>query len=274
MATRVTRAPTNPRVDTVVMSGGAPTSPLVAGFLCSLWERGKTFKNFHTSGAGALMVLLSISPSDSTPGEALENWVENGVADDIYHGFPVNFKLFRKPGPFTPIFRRLAERYKLPLLRGQAVPSATNIRDLVAETRALLRERDPVRELLAEWLTRPAHDNPRQIDIDRRRGNPMEQLHAALLNIWRENTAGQLYNRLMRRKDPVKLFRDKWLESVLTTDEHRRVYNDLVDLWFSILTPSTLLPRSEGLAAPLPFLEELVDFDNLEDNIANIDARG
>src|SRR5215510_4000907 len=68
--------------DTVVMSGGAPMSPLMAGFLCALWEEKKTFRNFHTSGAGALMALLFLAPKGTDPGTALTNWAHNGVADE------------------------------------------------------------------------------------------------------------------------------------------------------------------------------------------------
>src|SRR5512134_1879675 len=97
-------------LDTVVMSGGAPQSPLMAGFLYELLKHGKTFKNFHTSGAGALMALLMIAPKEGNPCRALKGWVEAGVADEIYSGLPVNFKLFHKPGPFAPLFSMLAQR--------------------------------------------------------------------------------------------------------------------------------------------------------------------
>lgn len=40
----------------------------------------------------------------------------------------------------------------------------------------------------------------------------------------------------------------------------RRLFNDLIDLTLSLLTPTTL-PFSTGLCEPLPFLEEIVDFD-------------
>jgi hypothetical protein len=261
-------------IDTVVMSGGAPTSPLMAGFLYAMIdrERGKkpkVFRNFHTSGAGALMALLTIAPrGDPTkPVEsakkALQEWVESGVADEIYKLFPVNFKLFRKPGPFTPMFRRLAERYKVPPKQPGSQPITEPIQ-LLGDTGEPVGKRDPIRELLAEWVARPAHDSPSRDDIKRRRANSLEQLYATLLNLWDNNVNRADYRRLMLRKDPVKLFRDKWMESLFTSDYQRRVYNDLVELWFALLTPSTLAPRSEGLAASLPFLEDIVDFDRLK----------
>ena len=161
-------------IETVVLSGGAPQSPLMAGFLYALLKRGKMFRVFHTSGAGALMALLTIAPRDATPEEALLRWSTVGVADMIYRWLPVNFKLFSKPGPWAPIFRRWAQYYKFP---------------------------------------------------DR----PGEQESAAELRL--------------------------------------RLYNDLVDLWFSALTPSTLTYWSKGLAAPFPFLEEVVDFRKFRGNL-------
>jgi NTE family protein len=44
-----------------------------------------------------------------------------------------------------------------------------------------------------------------------------------------------------------------------------RLYNDLVDLWVSILTPSTTNPFSQGMCAPFPFFDEMVDFSKLLD---------
>lgn len=50
----------------------------------------------------------------------------------------------------------------------------------------------------------------------------------------------------------------------LTSEDWRRFYNDWVDFWFAILTPTTLSYASTGLCDPLPFLEEMVDFDALK----------
>jgi hypothetical protein len=44
----------------------------------------------------------------------------------------------------------------------------------------------------------------------------------------------------------------------------RRLYNDWIDFWFSAATPTTLNYFSEGLCAPLPFLEEWVNFHALQ----------
>jgi predicted acylesterase/phospholipase RssA len=166
------------------MSGGAPHSPLMAGFLYALLKRGKMFRVFHTSGAGALMALLTIAPRNSTPEAALLRWSQVGVADMIYRWLPVNFKLFSKPGPWAPIFRRWARYYKVPD-----------------------RPTEP---------TRP------------------------------ETSA----------------------------DLARRLHNDLVDLWFSALTPSTLNYLSKGLAAPFPFLEEVVDFGRFQQKLQEKTFKG
>jgi len=246
-------------IDTVVMSGGAPMSPLMAGFLFALWKDGKTFKNFHTSGAGALMALLSISPPKGvTPGKALEDWADTGVADEIYRNLPVNFKLFHKPGPFSPVFQRLAQRFKIPVA-GQPASAQEGT--------------DTVKELFVDWLATPAHDNPTRLDILRRLGNPLEQMHAALRTLWlKDPTRGRAA--LARRPDPVKRARDKWLTSLLDKPDDQRLYNDLVDLFFSALTPSTLTNKSQGLAAPLPFLESVVDFDTLDANVRALGGDG
>src|SRR5262249_3326493 len=45
---------------------------------------------------------------------------------------------------------------------------------------------------------------------------------------------------------------------------YRRFYNDWIDMLASIMTPTTLNPFSQGVCAPFPFLEEMVDFDELK----------
>lgn len=44
----------------------------------------------------------------------------------------------------------------------------------------------------------------------------------------------------------------------------KRLYNDLIDLWVTALTPSTLSGKSKGLMTPLPLVDDLVDFDRLK----------
>jgi len=235
--------PAGRHIDTVVMSGGAPQSPLMAGFLYAMWKKNKTFLHFHTSGAGALMALLFIAPKRGDPGEALKNWVEAGVADEIYRVLPQNFKLFHKPGPFAPMFARLAERFKIP----------------VKETPT--EGRDAVAEFMAEVVGSLETYNSR-LGLSLRK-DPVEQMR----ELWRamagvEPGAG-LRDRLLEGKDPIRRLREMWLTSWFTTPEQQRFYNDMVDLTFAAMTPSTLTSKSLGLAAPLPFLEKIVDFGNL-----------
>lgn len=218
-------------INTVLMSGGAPNSPLMAGFLYALLEKGKMFSNYHTAGAGTLMALLCLAPrvnesrdKDDEPGcgdngehggehddppaleaqklspenarkdgmRALKEWVDAGVSDDIYDFFPVNFKLFQKPGPFAPLMSRLAGRYHVGVQDGRLDPTTS---------------------------------------------------------------------------DPFRGLRSTFVSRIFDTPERRRTYNDLVDLMFSAMTPSTLTPRSKGLAAPLPFLEDKVDFEKLQKKV-------
>lgn len=247
------------RIGTVLMSGGAPTSPLMAGFLHALLENGRTFDEFHTSGAGALMALLSISPKDRTPMEALRDWVENGVADEVYGRFPVNFKLFRKPGPFAPLFKKLAERFKVPVEDPASIGQRTDVDKLLASAGSP----NPTTELLADWLA-TARENRSGPKSDR---DEIDRLEDRLLTAWSKDRDDALYKKLLSRKDPIKRIRDNWLLTWLETDEQRRTYNDLIDLWFSALTPTTLNYRSKGLAAPLPFLDDIVDFKALVTNL-------
>src|SRR5262245_157014 len=163
-------------IRTVLMSGGAPTSPLMAGFLHAVLESNQTFDQFHTSGAGALMALLSVSPKECTPLQALRDWVENGVADEVYAGLPVNFKLFRKPGPFAPLYKKLAERFKVPVQD----PAAIGDREDRDKLLAAVGKPNPTTELLADWLASPRDDRsgPKS---DR---DPLDRVEDRLLTMW------------------------------------------------------------------------------------------
>jgi len=231
-------------IDTVVMSGGAPQSPLMAGFLHEILSAGRSFRNFHTSGAGALMALLLIAPKNDDPAGTLKNWVEAGVADEIYKSFPVNFKLFHKPGPFSALFSLMAQRFKVPLTNAHATPSD-----------------DPMKVLLAEWLANPG-PQPAASPTD---GDALDRFQQRLTGMWTGKRDDKVYDQLKAATDPIKRLRDAWLGSWLKDDKQKRVYNDIVDLVFSAMTPSTLSAKSTGLAAPLPFLDDLVCFDRLND---------
>jgi NTE family protein len=62
---------------------------------------------------------------------------------------------------------------------------------------------------------------------------------------------------------PIKKFFDKFklAEHDDTKDEFVRFYNDWLDLWAAIVTPTFVNPRSEGVCAPFPFANDFIDFD-------------
>ncbi len=82
----------------LVLGGGAPNSTLIAGALTAFLDQGIEFDVISASGAGVLMGLLYAAPKGASPRQALARWAEVGVADSIYKMFPVNTKIFHKPG--------------------------------------------------------------------------------------------------------------------------------------------------------------------------------
>ena len=53
-----------------------------------------------------LVGLLYAAPKGTSPRQALENTRDMGVSDAIYDLFPVNFKVFHKPGALADAYRR------------------------------------------------------------------------------------------------------------------------------------------------------------------------
>ena len=90
----------------LLLGGGAPTLTLQAGALAALHDKEVRFDVVSTAGAGMVVGLLFVAPKGTSPRQALENTREMGVHDSIYDLFPVNFKVFHKPGD-------LADRYRL-----------------------------------------------------------------------------------------------------------------------------------------------------------------
>lgn len=92
----------------LVLSGGAPVLTFMAGALVALDERGVKFDVISTSGAGMLVGLLYAAPVGGAGKrqEALKNTVSMGVSDEIYDRFPVNFKVFYKPGLLADVYRQ------------------------------------------------------------------------------------------------------------------------------------------------------------------------
>jgi predicted acylesterase/phospholipase RssA len=104
----------------LVLGGGAPTLTLQAGALQALDELGVEFDVISTSGAGMLVGLLYAAPNRMTRQEALKSTVHLGVHDAIYSLFPINYKVFCKPGPLAALYRQ----WTMPFVH--ALPQATD----------------------------------------------------------------------------------------------------------------------------------------------------
>jgi NTE family protein len=97
----------------VVLGGGAPNSALMAGALAAIYDNNKTFNEFYTSGAGAVIGLVYLAARGLTPREALREVTRVGVDDAIYKWVPLGYKTFFKRGPWTVPFRQFGNRFKL-----------------------------------------------------------------------------------------------------------------------------------------------------------------
>lgn len=63
---------------------------------------------------------------------------------------------------------------------------------------------------------------------------------------------------------PIKKFIDNFKRDETVdgkTNDAARFYNDWLDLWASVVTPTFVNPRSEGLCAPFPFADDFINFD-------------
>lgn len=89
----------------LVIGGSAPNSPLIAGALATFLDPGIEFDVIFASGAGVRMGLLHQASKDYTPAQAWVRWAQMAVADTIYKLFPVNCKVFLKPGTETMQYR-------------------------------------------------------------------------------------------------------------------------------------------------------------------------
>jgi predicted acylesterase/phospholipase RssA len=90
----------------LVLGGGAPNLTLMAGAVAALDDAGVEFDVVSTSGAGMLIGLLYAAPKGRDRVAALENTVNMGVHDAIYRIFPVNFKVFHKPGVLAQAYTK------------------------------------------------------------------------------------------------------------------------------------------------------------------------
>ena len=193
----------------LVLSAGAPHSPLMAGALSAIHAEfakrdpdvkdleGPNNKNYfdviYTSGAGALIGLLLAAPKNKDPQKALRSVVDMGISDPIYSVLPVNFKAFSKPGPFTRPIQQMAQLFKL-----GAFP--------------ISRIDNPVSPL-GHWFN----------------------FWVGVRQQWRDAAGGGV----------------------------KRLYNDLIDFSAAAITPTTLNWWSQGICDPLPFLDDIIDFDEL-----------
>ncbi|GAA5784058.1 patatin-like phospholipase family protein [Chitiniphilus shinanonensis] len=89
----------------LIVGGGAPNMPLMAGALSAMIRQKVRFDVISTSGAGALVGLLYAAPKSGNPIAALASMVQMGVSDPIYRLMPVNYKVFSKPGVLAEQFR-------------------------------------------------------------------------------------------------------------------------------------------------------------------------
>ena len=100
----------------LVLGGGAPNLTLMAGAVAALDDAGVEFDIVSTSGAGMLIGLLYAAPKGSSGdikrdrAAALKNTVNMGVHDAIYRFFPVNFKVFHKPGTLAQAYTKFWQR--------------------------------------------------------------------------------------------------------------------------------------------------------------------
>jgi predicted acylesterase/phospholipase RssA len=117
----------------LVLGGGAPNMALMAGALAGFEEAGVAFDIISTSGAGAVIALLQYAPKGVPPHEALRNVVDLSVADAIYNLFPINYKVFNKPGFFADWYRQMtaANPFLAPFFKPQHAPQAALMGDLM-----------------------------------------------------------------------------------------------------------------------------------------------
>ena len=91
----------------LVLGGGAPNMAMMAGALAAFEDKNITFDVVSTSGAGSLAGLLWLAPKAMPASKALRSVMTMSVSDHIYNTFPVNYKVFNKPGPWADLWRQV-----------------------------------------------------------------------------------------------------------------------------------------------------------------------
>jgi predicted acylesterase/phospholipase RssA len=120
----------------LLLGGGAPTLTLQSGALTALDEKGVEFAAVSTAGAGMVIGLLYAAAKGMSRQEALRNTVNMGVADEIYSAFPVNYKIFFKPGDMAGLYRQFLAM--LPPLPAPKTPADRLFADWMALVGATL----------------------------------------------------------------------------------------------------------------------------------------
>ena len=90
----------------LILSGGAPNMTIMSGALLALDEWGVEFDTISATGAGMLIGLLYAAPKNRNRRDALKATRELGVSDEIYRLFPVDYKVFHKPGQSAVAYTR------------------------------------------------------------------------------------------------------------------------------------------------------------------------
>lgn len=93
----------------LIIGGGAPNATLMSGALVAFEDAGVEFDVVSTAGAGALIGLLYLAPRGGDSRAALKSTVDMGVSDALYDQYPVNFKVFQKPGGIADLYRSLLQ---------------------------------------------------------------------------------------------------------------------------------------------------------------------
>jgi hypothetical protein len=223
-----------PKHTALVMSAGAPTAPLIAGILCRLYRDGYRFRTIYTSGGSALLGLMLVAPRLRIDGEE-----EKSKADRI----AAKLELLSGPGGLDARLEGL---------------------ERIADT---LGVDDAIHRFLPVGY-KAFH-----------KASPFVNAFAGLAAPLKYDTDGAV--RKAGGLDALKKRYDHWIETKVfagTKDETqeekearelrlkraRRLRNDTIDLATAVLTPGGVMPGMRGLCTPLPFLEELVDFELLE----------
>jgi NTE family protein len=89
----------------LVLGGGAPNLTLMSGALSALTEKKVKFDVISTAGAGTFIGLLYAASKGENPLQALKSTINISISDWIYQFFPVNYKVYQKPGAGAQFYR-------------------------------------------------------------------------------------------------------------------------------------------------------------------------